>query len=326
MVKVHRLVSIRPNIIGCWEADSSYIASKLRSSEKLYFCFREDYRVVVLKRKPEYIVPTKVYPPKDLCISSPVTSSSIGFLQKLKLPCYIHAPCICFCYQEEGQTPSTRLCDEEGNCHYEPQDLYCEYVNAYDLVNILIYPTNIVRNIKIYRYFVTIGESKAYVAPYPLTMNMSIAFEYVLKSSRGELEDYYKKLLKKYGGNIPDAVNFFGSYLPIDASVVYPEGVPEGVELYMNRYVFVNPCSKTLAFNFYPIGSNKFHAVVIAWFDSDDRAYRVARVAWEIRKDVTVPYLQFLRKVRRGRDFISSQLLTSVEDLFDLGESNDEEF
>ncbi|MEM1646041.1 MAG: hypothetical protein QXL96_09290 [Ignisphaera sp.] len=41
---------------------------------------------------------------------------------------------------------------------------------------------------------------------------MSFAFEKVFESSMGVLKDHYKKLLKKYGDHIPNAVNFFSSY------------------------------------------------------------------------------------------------------------------
>lgn len=294
---------------ACWKVDPMYLMHRPRRrlDQELYLCVTDKYRVVMLD-KP--IVPPVGYVPDGDAVNMPIDyakhpfkrvcrlpipgaiHSLRDFLSWVRTPCYMYYPCTCYCNHHgtvhyfSYPCPSNACVDglecEKSMC-LSNDEVSCSPVPLWVGVVRLMY-TKVKGVYYTFRYIVTVGTSAAYVAPLPPPRSLAYLLDYGVMRRFIPLR-LYRYILDKYGGKVPNLMDLLADGVYIDQSYVFPDGVPPSVRVDV-KYVSVDFNPRVAAFSYYLISKYKAHAVLLAWFDSNAKAYAIAKAAWEMKKDL----------------------------------------
>lgn len=302
-------------IKACWKVDEDYLVErpKSRKGQELYLCVTDKYRVVMVDKPivkptgyvpdpPDAYTPPLDYMPYNVRPSCRVpeaftTYNAREFIEWVRAPCFVYGPCTCFCYHSETNYvfayPCPKKCSEELGMCFSSDEVNCKPISLWKVALRLMYAK--IRGIfATYRYLVAIGSSAAYVAPFPPPKAVSSLFEEAVIAGNIPPEQH-RYVLDKYGGRVPDIVNFAAGTLSIDRMYVFPKEVPQGITLDV-KYIPLDFTPRVACFNYYRIKPYKAHAVLALWYDNNAMAYAVAKAAWEMRKDITSYLMKLLGK------------------------------
>ncbi|MEM4620701.1 MAG: hypothetical protein QW607_10875 [Desulfurococcaceae archaeon] len=304
---------------ACWKVDPRYMMYRPRErvSQELYLCVTDMFRVVMLDTA---IVPHIEYVPDGEVVDAPISYTDYQnkricrlpvpgsvyslqeFLEWVEPPCFIY-PCTCYCTHQASvysfAYPCSSSCRDSSNrCCFSSNDISCTSMPLWTGIIRLMYTK--IKNYYTFRYLVCIGSTVAYVAPLPPPKSLMYLFDYI---SRRGLIDYriYKYILSKYRNKIPNLLDFLTNGIFVDYREVFPDGVPLNIPM-DGRYIFIDFNPKIVAFNYYAINKRRAHAVLIGWFDSNAKAYAVAKVAWEIKRDVFITLMRHFKPPRLVKD------------------------